>query len=103
MVRAKTKPSPAEIRIDVGKQADGCAYELHPSSKAFLARTHGEVRPAPTLFVGYETRDDFEAVHGPMWKQIAMILTGLPWSQLKKLGVEFFDPAEGKRITTLAA
>jgi hypothetical protein len=38
-----------------------------------------------------------------MWKQIAMILTGLPWSQLKKLGVEFFDPAEGKRITTLAA
>ena len=103
MPATKTKPIQGEIRIDVGKQADGCVYELHPNSKAFLAQHHKDVHPAQTLFVGYETRADFEAVHGQMWKQIALILTGLPWGQLKKLGVEFFDPAAGKRITRLAA
>ena len=82
-----------KVKIMVGRQGDGCTYSLHPASRRLiLQRFHG-VHPAPTVFVGYETRDDFERYHGPMWGQIALILTGLSETQLRGLGgFLIYDP-----------
>jgi hypothetical protein len=51
----------------------------------------------PGVFVGYDTRAEFEELHGPMWKQIAMMLTGLTWEQIESMGgVRIYDPALGE-------
>lgn len=92
------------LKISVGRQAHGCAYQLHPRSRLVVEREYPTTRVVPSVFVGYETQADFEATHGPLWKQIAMILTGLTWSQLKKLGgIAIYDPAAGKVVKKLAA
>ena len=30
----------------------------------------------PSVFIGYDTQSDFEVLHGPLWKQVATMLTG---------------------------
>jgi len=86
------------IVIHVGRQHDGCAYELNPRSRAEIKRRFPEARMAPSVFVGYDTQSDFESLHGPMWRQIAMLLAGLSWSQIEEMGgIEIYDPVHDER------
>lgn len=83
--------------IHIGRQSDGCAYELNPRSRVEILRRFPGVRSVPGVFVGYDTRAEFEELHGPMWKQIAMMLTGLTWEQIESMGgVRIYDPALGE-------
>lgn len=87
------------IQINIGKQSDGCVYELHPRSMLDLKDKFPTVRAAPSVFIGYNTQDEFEALHGPMWLQIAQMLTGLGPSQIKKLGgAQIYDPVERREV-----
>lgn len=91
------------ILISIGKQADGCTYELHPRSWKEISDKYSHARQVPSVFVGYKTREEFEELHGPMWKQIAMALTGLTWSQLEKMGgVAIYDPVAQREIKAVA-
>jgi hypothetical protein len=81
------------IIINIGRQSDGCTYQLHPRSRAEIKARFPSVHPVPTIFVGYDTQGDFETLHGPMWKQIAMMLTGLTWEQIEEVGgATIYDP-----------
>lgn len=83
-----------QILINIGQQSDGCTYALHPRSLHEIKEKYA-VRPAPSIFVGYDTRDEFESLHGDMWPQIATLLTGLSWQQIESEGGAFlYDPVE---------
>lgn len=72
------------IIILAGLQRDGTAYQLDPLSKERLAARYPGVSPAPRLFVGYDTRSEFESLHGPMWPQIVSLLTGVSIDRLTR-------------------
>lgn len=85
--------TPEKVKILVGRQGDGCTYSLHPASRRLILQRFPGVHPAPSVFIGYETRDDFERYQGPMWGQIALLLTGLSENQLRKIGgFLIYDP-----------
>ncbi|MCB9553726.1 MAG: hypothetical protein R3F65_01575 [bacterium] len=80
------------IQININPEREGCYYELEPLSRRRVKAAYPDVKVAPMVFIGYQTRNDFEAVHGPMWQQVAMVLTGLSMGQLADLGgVDLFD------------
>ena len=84
------------IVINIGRQSDGCTYQLNPRSRVEIQSQFPGVHPAPTVFVGYESQSDFEQIHGPMWKQVAMMLTGLSWEQIEEMGgASLYDPIAG--------
>ena len=85
--------------IQIGRQRDGCTYQLHPSSRARLRKEFPDVRPVPSVFIGYDTKSDFEALHGPLWKQIATMLTGLSWERIETLGgIQIYDPVQETEV-----
>lgn len=90
------------IQINIGKQSDGCVYELHPLSRRDIRAKFPSVRAAPSVFIGYKTEAEFEALHGPMWMQVVQMLTGLGPSQIKKLGgAKIYDPLTKREIATV--
>lgn len=90
------------IQINIGKQSDGCVYELHPRSLLDLQKKFPDVRAAPSVFIGYKTREEFESLHRPMWMQVVQMLTGLGPTQIRKLGgATLYDPLEKREIATV--
>ena len=84
------------VVINIGRQSDGCTYQLNPRSRVEIQRRFPGAHPAPSVFVGYETQSDFEPIHGPMWKQVAIMLTGLSWEKIEEMGgASLYDPIEG--------
>lgn len=88
-----------DIVVAVGFQAEGATYRLHPASTVRIQQAFPGVRVAPSVYVGYATRDEFETLHGPMWPQILTLLTGVG---VDKLGEKFrrlllWDPATGRQ------
>ncbi len=87
------------IVIYVGRQKDGCTYQLHPSSRARIRMSFPNAHITPSIFVGYETQSDFEVFHGPLWDQVTQILTGLSLAEIESLGgFRIFDPTTGKEV-----
>jgi len=74
------------IIILAGLQSDGTTYQLHPLSRERLRVAFPGVLQAPTVYVGLDTQANFEAQHGPMWGQIASLLTGVSITKLQSLG-----------------
>lgn len=91
------------LRIHIGRQSDGCSYALHPRSASRVKEAFPSARIAPRVFVGFDTQAAFEEAHGPIWDQIAQLLTGLTHAQLQALGgVELYDPDTGARRSVQA-
>ncbi len=85
------------IIILAGVQRNGTTYQLDPLSKLRLEAALPGAKPAPRIFVGHETQADFETLHGPMWPQIASLLTGVSVDRLETLGgVIIRVPSSGK-------
>lgn len=88
-----------KVVIRVGRQLDGYTFRLDPRSRAKIAESLPGPLPASSVFLSFETRDDFERVHGPMWQHVAILLTGLSESQLRNLGGSVFvDAANGQAL-----
>ncbi len=88
-----------QIAIELGRQGNGATYRLTSTSIARLREQFPGVQPTShNLFIGYDTRELFEQQHGPMWRQIALLLTGLNVEQLEQLGgVCFVEPSTGSQ------
>jgi hypothetical protein len=55
--------------------------------------------PASSVFVSFDTQWSFERFHGPMWTQIAMLLTGLSEEQIQDLGgFSFVSPKDSEVV-----
>lgn len=88
-----------DIIVAVGFQTEGVTYRLHPTSADRIRQTFPGVRVAPSVYVGYTTRDEFEALHGPMWPQIVILLTGVDADKLQEKfpRLVLWDPASGRQ------
>lgn len=104
MAKAAIEEPNGPLVIYVGRQATGCTYQMGPISRRRIREAFPDARIAPSVFVGYETKQDFEKAHGPIWDQLAIILTGLTREQIDKLGgIRIYDPvAESKWELTAA-
>jgi hypothetical protein len=86
--------APTPIVIHIGRQTDGCAYDLNPLSEREVKKRFPDAHGVPIVFVGYGKEADFEVAHGPLWMQIAMMLTGLTAEQIEEMGgISLYDPA----------
>jgi len=84
--------------IRIGHQGDGCVYRLDPLSKSRLMKVHPRTHVVPTVLIGYAKRNEYEKVQGPMWPQIAQMITGIETEKLKAFGgVELYNPEDGWR------
>ncbi len=86
------------IVILAGLQRDGTTYQLHPRSQRLLEAEFPTAHKVPSVFVGYATQKDFERLHGPLWKQIAEMLTGVSADQLPG-GLVIREPDNGREHT----
>ena len=78
----------------------GTTFALSPHTEMALERKLGDTfKPAPRIFIAHATKDDTERLHVRLWRQILMLLTGLPEDRLAELGkVEFRDAVTEKLI-----
>ena len=89
------------LKIYVHQQLDGVTYELDPVSKMVAEKHAIDTRPASRLFISYGDKAQVEWMHGPVPKQVAMLVTGLSQEKLEELdGVIFLDPKTNKPIFT---
>ncbi|MCY1055700.1 MULTISPECIES: hypothetical protein [Nannocystis] len=86
------KPLRGPIKIQVNRSIRGATYGLDGDSRRAIQATYPDLHAAPSVYVATESEEDFERVHSKMWKQIALVLTGLPTAKLRQLGVVLVDP-----------
>jgi hypothetical protein len=81
------------VVILIGRQSDGLSYTLSPSSKKLIWKKFPTSNIAPSVFISTTTQSDFEGIHGSIWEQVAIILTGLSSAQIEQLGgYQIYDP-----------
>lgn len=89
----------SKILIEVGVQTDGYNFRLSPKTWSFLTDEDSGAKPARGIFVGHDTHRDYQLIHGPMWDQVALLLTGLSAARLEELGgYEFVEAKTGKLL-----
>jgi hypothetical protein len=86
------------IVIEVGKQMNGATFRLSPKTEVMLASRIPDWSPASSIFVSFDTQWDFDRLHGPMWTQIAMLLTGLSEEQIQSFGGFIFMSPTDKEV-----
>jgi hypothetical protein len=74
------------IEIRVAQRSDGCTYSLSPTSRKLILKRFPRANLAPNVFISTPARFDLERTHGPIWGQVALILTGLSEEQIQQLG-----------------
>lgn len=87
------------VVVTVAFEHDGVTYSLHPRSAARVREAFPDVPSAPTVYVGNATKGDFEQVHGPLWPQVLMLLTGVSLERLRSIGRVIFWSPQTDEIT----
>src|SRR5437763_10248650 len=85
------------IRINVNRQMDGYSFSISPSIRDFIKRLFPNAHPANNIFVGYDTKSDFEIYVGTLEHYIYPALLGVESkSDLNKLDeIQFVDTQTG--------
>ena len=89
------------LRIEVGHKADGFVFRLDPKSIESLKKPKKGITQLPTVSIGFDTRAEFENIHGPIYTHIAQLLTGLSEEELKDETIDFIDSLTNKKIFVL--
>ena len=81
----------SEVTIYVTQQLDGFTCALDPWSRMLLEIHNLDVFPG-RIFVSYNSKKDFEPIHGSIWKHLVEILTGYSASYIQaSSGIIFVD------------
>ena len=94
-----------KIIISVGKDWDGFTFRLRPKSKQYVGmlgmRTKslgGAKAPEPLMSqvsISFDEKKGFEDLHGPIYKYVVEMLTGISYDNLGKYGgAKFIDEDE---------
>lgn len=85
------------IKINVNKQMDGYSFSITPSIRDFIKRLFPDAHPANNIFVGYDTKSDFEIYYGRLENYIFPALLGVDnENDLKKIDeIQFVDTQTG--------
>jgi hypothetical protein len=73
------------VEIQVGRQSNGWTFALHPFSRQMLQQVFPGSRQVPSVFIGTDTQQNFQATMGniaDLAEQVAIILTGVSTEQL---------------------
>lgn len=85
------------IKINVNKQMDGYAFSISPSIRDLIKKLFPNAHPANNIFVGYDTRSNFEMYVGKLESYIYPALLGVDNNtDLNKLDeIQFIDTHTG--------
>jgi hypothetical protein len=85
------------IKINVNKQMDGYSFSISPSIRDFIKKLFPNAHPANNIFVGYDTKSDFEIYVGKLESQIYPALLGVDSkNDLNQLDeIQFVDTQTG--------
>ena len=85
------------IRINVNKQMDGYSFSITPSIRDYIRKLFPNAHPANNIFVGYDTKSDFEIYVGRLESYIYPALLGVDnENDLSKLDeIHFIDTQTG--------
>ena len=96
------------IIIAVGKDWDGFTFRLRPKEKrlleGFKPRTKSLLQskddepPLSQVSISFEEKQGFEALHGPIYKYIAEMLTGMTLEHLDMIGGVVFAEADTGKV-----
>ena len=88
------------LTLEMTTQGNGWTFRLSPKTHALLKQRFDHAAIGSSLFVGTDTRRSYEEIHGPMWDQIALLLTGLSLDQIEELGgYQVVDVRSGKMLS----
>jgi hypothetical protein len=88
-----------KMTLLVGQQKDGYVFRLKPSSKKDLLQERDSPDLVSSVFISYDTKHDFEQIHGPVWDHIISLLTGLSLNDLNRVGgFAVVDPGTGQTL-----
>lgn len=92
------------IKINVNQQMDGYTFSITPSIRAFIKKLFPNARPANHIFVGYDTKSDFEINTGRLESHIYPALLGIDnENDLNKFGeIQFIDTQTGNILHILS-
>ena len=65
------------IKINVNKQMDGYSFSISPSIRDFIRKLLPNAHPANNIFVGYDTKSNFEIYIGKLESHIYPALLGV--------------------------
>ena len=85
------------IKINVYKQMDGYSFSITPAIREFIKKLFPNAHPANNIFVGYDTKSDFEVYVGQLENHIYPALLGVANdTDLNKLDeIVFIDTQTG--------
>jgi hypothetical protein len=91
------------IKINVNKQIDGYSFSITPSIRDFIRKNFPNARPANNIFVGYDTKSDFETYVSRLENYIYPALLGVDnESDLNQFDdIEFIDTQTGNILHKL--
>jgi hypothetical protein len=65
------------IEIRVNKQMDGYTFSILPSVRQLIKSWFPNAHPANNIFIGYDTKSDFELYYGKLESYIYPALLGI--------------------------
>ena len=74
------------LEIYAVRKHEDCHYTLSSISQRLIRKTFPKANYLPRVSIAAWGKTDFEETQGPLWPQIASILTGLTDAQLEQLG-----------------
>lgn len=88
------------LTIEMTTQGNGWTFRLSPKSRSLLVQRFGQASIGSSVFVGTDSRRSYEEIHGPMWDQIVLLLTGLSLDQVDTLGgYQVIDVRNGRTLS----
>lgn len=90
------------LEVIVTKDLEGYTFGLTPSGKELIISKFKEARPISSIFLGYDTKQSLEMMHGKITEHIIPALTDLTTEQLDKLGeIKLIDSQTKREIKSL--
>lgn len=85
------------IKINVNRQMDGYSFSITPSIRDLIKKLFPDAHPANNIFVGYDTKSNFDIYAGRLENYIYPALLGVNNnSDLNKLDeIQFIDTHTG--------
>jgi hypothetical protein len=84
------------VVIWVARESDGVSFALDRESRVRLGAAGSKAWSR--VFVGWDTKEDYESIHGDITNQVVTLLTGTTIAKLKPLGgVLFKDRSVGRQ------
>lgn len=90
------------ILVQVGRRSDGLAFALHPLSRSMIESAFPQAKVmASTVFIRFETLQDFQATHGSLEdlaREVVPLLTGLKPLDLETLGYAVIEDGSHRTL-----